>query len=943
MGGSRQTACSALRRRRLGTQGAALALLLWSLFAAGAESSAGVPPSWVVLPFPRYADYSPEEAFLPLKNAAVVSRQGGPYRTTRTPQGELDAGSTVIEEELLAILAERGVTAQRAADTPQTCEGFDTLILLGPPERNAQTAAWFACMGLSFDRWDDPHTPEDDFTGWPDLGPEGYVLKTGTVDGKTIILLAGYDFDDVRKRVYCAGTFYALQSFRQLLVEGGGSVKVKAAEIVDKPLLAIRGCYGGFDADEKQEWRNIAFMAQMKANQDVYWYGNCLAGYNGEAASRFRYPWKPEQLDCFRRIGRYCREHFITMVFCMNPDHYTVEWAAAKTFDGSRKDPLHYDFNRPVEREFQEMWKRLGFEVKNDVDILAAKFRQLAEAVPGAMLQVMNEDDVFGLVHEDDKCLFNTQTGDPVEDAVNYGRARAQFLAALYQRVKELCPDYPGFMPVCPPNQVCYQFVLENNDHHSREFMTSLGGALKELGLQDVMPVITTGGGTAAEVVTGKQIDDFRSWCSAAPVVLHDNNFPQGFHIGAYETDPAGLRFPLQANAGYPAGYRDKGLYKRLWGIHWNGLNDQHVLGWCQAQYMWNMAALEREKLNALATRKVSSDDAYPLVKSLYEEFDNPACYLPDNQPPLHVLQVSDGMAFAGEGQNGWQYAIRYTDDLRREAQRLREKLSRVKPELEKRWDAPFERTASLKYLGDRAYAFCAVYLAYGYIQGWEGRTPEAWLERAALRDLFLEADDIQERFFAGPDEVPGRTFADRQAYTSALHFIYTDGKFEPSPENRAGAARYVDIWENGLRDTFLTRVLTVSPGALPDRDPQITGAWGPSQDSEGERFRAVDNEAAVVFDRPIAGPVLVRVRLGLEAASFAEHRPLVLEAGDAEHHDIISKVRWLNWRMPGDASVAQLAIKAQGPVRVYTVEVYKERENLTPVPVAAEAFSARR
>jgi hypothetical protein len=108
----------------------------------------------------------------------------------------------------------------------------------------------------------------------------------------------------------------------------------------------------------------------------------------------------------------------------------------------------------------------------------------------------------------------------------------------------------------------------------------------------------------------------------------------------------------------------------------------------------------------------VCSAEAYPLVKSFYEEFDNPGCYLPDCQPPIHVLVVSDGFAFRSEGQNGWQYDIKYTDDRRREAQRLHDKWARLKPELEKHWDAPFERTASTKYLGDRAHAFCTVYLA---------------------------------------------------------------------------------------------------------------------------------------------------------------------------------------------------------------------------------------
>lgn len=913
-----------------GTKSVGLVALFsfFSLPGGEAAVSEGIPSPWVVLPVPRYVEYGPNDAFLPLKNVAIVRAPGSPYQTVRSPQGELDADSTIIEEELVAILEEYGVTAQTVPDTPEACVSFATLILLGPPDRNAQTAEWFARLDLSFDRWKDTRAADETFADWPSLGPEGYVLKTGAVDGKTIVILAGYDFDDARKKTRCAGTFYALESFRQLLAKEGDTLEVKAAEILDKPLVAVRGCYSGFDPDEKQEWRNIAFMARMKANQNIYWYGNSLAGYNAEAASRFRYPWKPEQLEVYARIGRYCREHFITMVFCMNPDHYNVDWAAAKSFDGSRKDPLHYNLEHPVEPEFQEMWKRLGFEVKNDVDILAAKFRQLSEAVPGAMLQVMNEDDVFGLVHEEDQRLFGAQTGDPVQDAVNYGRVRAQFLAALYKRLEELCPDYPGLMPVCPPDGLCYQFALERDEQHSQAFMQSLGATLKERSLRDALPLITTGGGTAAEVIAGKQIDDFRNWSAGAPVVLHDNNFPQGFHVGAYETDKAGARFAWQANLDYPSGYRDPELYKKLIGIHWNGLNDQHVLGWCQAQYMWNMAALDRETLNALAVRKVCSAAAYPLVKSFYEEFDNPACYLPDNQPPLHVLVVSDGIAFRSEGQYGWQYDIKYRDDTRRAAQRLREKWARLKPELEKGWDAPFERAVSLKYLGDRAYAFCAVYLAYGYLEGWEGRTAEASLEGASLRDLLIEAEEIQQRFFAGPDDMPDGPFVDRVAYSSALHFLYTDGKMEPSPELPSKAARYVDIWEKGLRDQFLTQVLAVSLAAVPDGDAQLSGAWGPPQESDGERYRMVDNEVSVSFDSPLDRPLLVRVKLGSAAESFTpEGTPVVLEAGGVEHHDVLCKARWLTWQLPGQGPVERLTIKGEKPVRVYAVEAYRNRD----------------
>ena len=348
-----------------------------------AEPAMSEPPdSWVILPIPRCATYGPVDSFLPIGNTAIVSREGSRYRTVRAPDGGLMPGSTIIEEELLAILKEQGVTATTVPDTPEACAPFDTLILLGAPEHNAQTAIWFDRLGLSFDRWDDPRTSEDDFTDWSSLGAEGYVLKTGVLESRTIIVLAGYDKDPVQGSRDGAGTFYALQSFRQLLEKDAGKARVKAAEIADKPLVACRGCYTGWDPSEPQHFRDLSFVAQMKANQTIYWYGNNIAGYNAEAAGKFRYPWRPEQIEFFQRAGRFSREHFITPIFCLNPDHFQVEWAAAKTFDGSTKDPLHYDLNHPVELEFKDMWKRLGFDVNNDVDILAAKFCQLYDAAP---------------------------------------------------------------------------------------------------------------------------------------------------------------------------------------------------------------------------------------------------------------------------------------------------------------------------------------------------------------------------------------------------------------------------------------------------------------------------------------------------------------------------------------------------------------------------------
>jgi len=887
-----------------------------------------VPPSWEILPIPRYVDYGGTEEFLVLGKVAIIRREGSPYHTLRDANTELVGESTVSEEELTGILSKSGVKqVESLPDDLASYDGYDTLILLGSSEHNRQTAAFFNTMTLSFGNWDDPRTAEDDFSDWPDLGTEGYILKVGRANGINVIILAGYDRDDTEEKFCGAGTFYAMQSLRQLIVAEGGVVKVKTAEIADAPLLAIRGCYSAFDSSEDRQWRDIDMMARIKVNQNVYWYGNGMAGYNVEAASKFRYPWRPEQLAAFGKFGKYCREHFITMVFCMNPDHYHVDWAAAKTFDGSRKDPLHYDPDYEVEPEFKKMWANLGYEVKSDIDILAAKFAQLNEAVPGCILQMMNEDDGFGLFNEADQKRFNTVTGDPKQDAVNYGRARAQFLAALYRRIKELCPDSAELMPMIPPGQLGYQLVLDRDEANSREFLDSMTATLDELGLLNRMPIITTGGATAAEVVTNKKIEDFKRWGNDCPVLVHDNNFGRGFHVGAYETDPEGPRSPHQVNKEYPAGYRDRELYKHLLGVLFNGAAEQQVLNWCQGQYMWNMLALDREKINALATRKVTTEESYPLVKAFYEEFDNPACYLPDNPPPYRLKPVSDTVVFPPLDEDGWTYDITYTEAMRLECQRLRDKLERLMPQLEEKWQSPFEKPSSLKWLGGAARNFCVVYLANGYVGGWDDGTSLKKLSGDDLRELFLDALDVQGRFFNGPEEVPGRTTVTHHFYSGSLRYLYTNGAFKPSPATPEEADFYVDFWADGLAEYFSEAVDAIVPGEVSNDDPHLAAGWGGVEEADGERFRTATGEAILNVNVTGERRLLVRAKIGTGATSVTDGTTVTFAAGEWAFGDSVCKRRWIYWLLPDGAGIDALIIRPEKPVRMYAVEFYAQKD----------------
>ena len=116
------------------------------------------------------------------------------------------------------------------------------------------------------------------------------------------------------------------------------------------------------------------------------------------------------------------------------------------------------------------------------------------------------DPDLFGLVHAEDKKLYRTDTPDAKQNAIHYGRARGTLLAAIYRRIRQRCPDGAEDMPVCPPASLCYQLPLDRNEAYSREFLGELGATLKELGVAEHTPLLTTGGSTAAVVVSAEGV-----------------------------------------------------------------------------------------------------------------------------------------------------------------------------------------------------------------------------------------------------------------------------------------------------------------------------------------------------------------------------------------------------------------------------------------------------
>ena len=61
-------------------------------------------------------------------------------------------------------------------------------------------------------------------------------------------------------------------------------------------------------------------------------------------------------------------------------------------------------------------------------------------------------------------------------------------------------------------------------------------------------------------------------------------------------------------------------------------------------------------------------------------------------------------------------------------------------PVLEADWDSEVEKETAFNSLAHNAYGFCSVYLANGYLKGWQNETSEDRLEGTALRDMYLDS-----------------------------------------------------------------------------------------------------------------------------------------------------------------------------------------------------------
>jgi len=194
---------------------------------------------------------------------------------------------------------------------------------------------------------------------------------------------------------------------------------------------------------------------------------------------------------------------------------------------------------------------------------------------------------------------------------------------------------------------------------------------------------------------------------------------------------------------------------------------------------------------------------------------------------------------------------------------------------------------------------------------------------------LYLEADDVQERFFAGPDRAPGKLvlYHEQDFYTNMTRFIYNDGFLKGRPVSPKAALVYVDIFNEGLATEFFQPILILKTAELSDGDPRLVDGWGAIEEANGEKYRVISEEALLKTSVIAEGKLLLRVKMGTSAVSRTDKSTdVILSVASTVHKDAVCMPRWINWLLPEQADSSTLGIHVESPVRVYAVEVYRQK-----------------
>jgi len=140
------------------------------------------------------------------------------------------------------------------------------------------------------------------------LPAEGYVLATGHLSGRGVVVIGGHD---------AAGSFYAVQTLAQLWTMTDIGAAVPGVVVRDWPTLPVRGVIEGFYGvpwTHQARLDELDFLGRHKMNTYVYSPKN-----DPYLRDRWRDGYPPDQLAQLRSLVQRATDNHVSFVYALSP------------------------------------------------------------------------------------------------------------------------------------------------------------------------------------------------------------------------------------------------------------------------------------------------------------------------------------------------------------------------------------------------------------------------------------------------------------------------------------------------------------------------------------------------------------------------------------------------------------------------------------------------
>lgn len=241
----------------------------------------------------------------------------------------------------------------------------------------------------------------------PGLSPkEGYLLAAGhALLSRGIVLLAGSD---------TRSTYYAAQTFRQLIQIKNGQPFIPGIYIVDHPVMTYRGAIEGFYGkpwSHEDRLSLIPFFGRHKMNTYVY-----AAKDDPYLRDKWRDAYPKEELKKIQELVEVSREHHIDFVYTISPG-LDICFSSEKEFQLlTHKAETMWEIGV---RHFALLLDDISLEMKCEADNeMFASYKSPAAAAHAYLLNRFYKE--FILIHSPSNSLITVPTDYYQEETTDY-------------------------------------------------------------------------------------------------------------------------------------------------------------------------------------------------------------------------------------------------------------------------------------------------------------------------------------------------------------------------------------------------------------------------------------------------------------------------------------------------------------------------------------------